>query len=97
VDFLGLIFAVDSVPAIFAIPGLRALCFALAATIHRLKCPKYTLALLLVFTGANVFVVGIIGKIPVVISLTVTFGLIAGGVLVSLCKTRGQPAVVEAT
>jgi tellurite resistance protein TerC len=28
-----------------------------------------------------------------VISLSVTFGLIAGGVLVSLWKTRGQPAV----
>jgi tellurite resistance protein TerC len=27
----------------------------------------------------------------------VTFGLIAGGVLVSLWKTRGQPAVVEPT
>jgi tellurite resistance protein TerC len=33
--------------------------------------------------------VGIIGKIPPVISLTVTFGLIAGGVLYSLYKTRG--------
>ena len=40
-------------------------------------------------------------KIPVVISLTVTFGLtlgrIAGAVLVSQWKTRGQPAVVEPT
>ena len=36
---------------------------------------------------------GILG----VISLVITFGLIAGGVLVSLWKTRGQPAVIEPT
>ena len=40
---------------------------------------------------------GIIGKIPAVISLSVTFGLIAGGVLVSLSKTRGQAAGAEPT
>jgi tellurite resistance protein TerC len=40
--------------------------------------------------------VGVWGtNILVVISLTVTFGLMAGVVLVSLWKTRGQPAVVE--
>jgi tellurite resistance protein TerC len=34
--------------------------------------------------------VNIVGKIPAGISLTVTIGLIAGGVLVSLWKTRSQ-------
>jgi tellurite resistance protein TerC len=112
VEFVDLIFAVDSVPAIFAITtdpfivytsnifailGLRALYFALAAMIHRFKYLKYALALVLVFIGSKIFLVGIIGKIPAVISLSVTFGLIAGGVLVSLWKTRGQPAVVEPT
>jgi tellurite resistance protein TerC len=107
-----LVFAVDSVPAIFAITtdpfivytsnifailGLRALYFALAAMIHRFKYLKYALALVLVVIGSKIFLVGIIGKIPAVISLGVTFGLIAGGVLVSLWKTRGQPAVVEPT
>ena len=48
VDFLSLMFAVDSLPGIFAMPGLRALYFAQAATLHRMKCLKYTLALLLV-------------------------------------------------
>lgn len=105
VEFADLIFAVDSVPAIFAITtdpfivytsnifailGLRALYFALAAMIHRFKYLKYALALVLVFIGSKIFLVGIIGKIPAVISLTVTFGLIAGGVLVSLWKTRDQ-------
>jgi tellurite resistance protein TerC len=32
----------------------------------------------------------VIGKMPAAISLSVTFGLIAGGVLVSLWKTRGN-------
>ena len=110
VEFVDLVFAVDSVPAIFAITtdpfivyasnifailGLRALYFALAAMIHRFKYLKYALALVLVFIGAKIFLVGITGKIPPAISLSVTLGLIAGGVLVSLWKTRGQPAVVE--
>jgi tellurite resistance protein TerC len=103
VEFVDLVFAVDSVPAIFAITtdpfivytsnifailGLRALYFALAAMIHRFKYLKYALALVLVFIGTKIFLVGIIGKLPAVISLTVTFGLIAGGVLFSLYKTR---------
>ncbi|KQM78374.1 TerC family protein [Xylophilus sp. Leaf220] len=107
IEFVDLVFAVDSVPAIFAITtdpfivytsnifailGLRALYFALAAMIHRFKYLKYALALVLVFIGSKIFLVGIIGKIPAVISLGVTFGLIAGGVVVSLWKTRGQPA-----
>lgn len=103
VEFVDLVFAVDSVPAIFAITddpfivytsnifailGLRALYFALAAMVHRFKYLKYALALVLVFIGSKIFLVGIIGKIPPVISLSVTFALIAGGVLVSLWKTR---------
>ncbi len=110
VEFVDLIFAVDSVPAIFAITtdpfivytsnifailGLRALYFALAAMLHRFKYLKYALALVLVFIGSKIFLVGLIGKIPALISLSVTFGLIAGGVLVSLWKTRGQPAAGE--
>jgi tellurite resistance protein TerC len=107
VEFVDLVFAVDSVPAIFAITtdpfivytsnifailGLRALYFALAALIHRFKYLKYALALVLVFIGSKIFLVGIIGKIPPTISLSVTFSLIAGGVLVSLWKTRGDAA-----
>ena len=111
IEFVDVVFAVDSVPAIFAITtdpfivytsnifailGLRALYFALAAMIHRFKYLKYALALVLVFIGTKIFLVGFIGKFPPVISLSVTFGLIAGGVLVSMWKTRGQPAVLEA-
>ena len=103
VEFVDLVFAVDSVPAIFAITtdpfivytsnifailGLRALYFALAAMIHRFKYLKYALALVLVFIGTKIFLVGFIGKLPPELSLSVTFGLIAGGVIFSMWKTR---------
>ena len=106
IECADLVFAIDSVPAIFAITqdpfivytsnifailGLRALYFALAAMIHRFAYLKYALALVLVFIGAKIFLVGIIGKIPAVISLSVTLGLLMGGVLLSMYKTRGQP------
>ena len=103
IEFVDLLSAVDSVPAIFAITtdpfivytsnifailGLRALYFALAAMIHRFHYLKYALSLVLVFIGTKIFLVGFIGKIPAVVSLSVTFGLIGGGVLFSLWKTR---------
>ena len=103
IELADLVFAVDSVPAIFAITqdpfivytsnifailGLRALYFALAAMVHRFKYLKYALALVLVFIGAKIFLVGMIGKIPAPVSLGVTFGLLLGGVLYSLFKTR---------
>lgn len=107
IEFVDLLFAVDSVPAIFAITtdpfivytsnifailGLRALYFALAAMIHRFHYLKYALSLVLVFIGTKIFLVGFVGKIPAVVSLSVTFGLIGGGVLFSLWKTRsGAP------
>ncbi|WP_295549297.1 TerC family protein [uncultured Pseudacidovorax sp.] len=107
IEIVDLVFAVDSVPAIFAITtdpfivytsnifailGLRALYFALAAMIHRFHYLKYALALVLVFIGTKIFLVNFIGKFPPAISLAVTFGLIAGGVLYSLYRTRGQQA-----
>lgn len=110
IECADLVFAVDSVPAIFAITqdpfivytsnifailGLRALYFALAALIHRFAYLKYALALVLVFIGSKIFLVGIIGKIPSSISLGVTLGLLLGGVLVSLWKTRNAPPVAQ--
>jgi tellurite resistance protein TerC len=71
IEFVDLIFAVDSIPAIFALTtdpyivftsnvfailGLRALYFALAVIIARFKYLKYALALVLVFIGSKVFV-----------------------------------------
>jgi tellurite resistance protein TerC len=107
IEVADLVFAVDSVPAIFAITqdpfivytsnifavlGLRALYFALAAMIHRFRYLKYALALVLVFIGGKIFMVNIIGKIPPAFSLSVTLGLLIGGVLFSLWRTAKEPA-----
>jgi tellurite resistance protein TerC len=71
INLADLVFAVDSVPAIFAITtdtfivytsnimailGLRALYFALAAMVHRFHYLKYALAMVLVFIGSKIFV-----------------------------------------
>lgn len=109
VEIADLIFAVDSVPAIlaittdpyivytsniFAILGLRALYFALAAILHRFAYLKQALAVLLVFIGGKVIVAEALGieKVPPVISLSVTFVILAAGIGYSLWKTRpGAP------
>ncbi len=104
VEVADLIFAVDSIPAIFAITtdpyivytsnifailGLRALYFALAAVMHRFHYLKYALALVLIFIGGKIFWNQIVGKTDPLISLAVTLGLIGGGILFSLWKTSG--------
>ncbi len=105
INIADLIFAVDSVPAIFAITtdtfivytanimailGLRALYFALAAMVHRFHYLKFALALVLVFIGAKIFWNQIFGKVDPAISLGVTLALIAGGIFYSLWKTRND-------
>ena len=105
VEIVDLVFAVDSVPAIFAITtdpfivytsnifailGLRALYFALAAMVHRFHYLKYALAVLLVFIGSKIFVADLLGmgKIPPPVSLGITFAILAVGIGWSLWKTR---------
>lgn len=76
VEVVDLVFALDSVPAIFAITtdpfivytsnifailGLRALYFALSAMIERFHYLKYALAILLVFIGSKIFVADAFG------------------------------------
>jgi tellurite resistance protein TerC len=105
VEIVDLVFAIDSVPAIFAITsdayivytsnifailGLRALFFALAAMVHRFAYLKYALALTLVFIGSKIFLGDLFpgGKFPPAWSLSITMGLIMSGVLFSLWMTR---------
>jgi tellurite resistance protein TerC len=110
INIADLIFAVDSVPAIFAITtdtfivytanimailGLRALYFALAAMVHRFHYLKYALALVLVFIGLKIFWNQLFGKLDPAISLGVTLALITGGILYSLWKTRNDPPVEQ--
>jgi len=108
INLADLVFAVDSVPAIFAITtdtfivytsnimailGLRALYFALAAMVHRFHYLKYALAAVLIFIGSKIFVSDFLmggAKFPPLLSLGVTFALIAAGVFYSLWKTRGE-------
>ena len=107
VEVVDVVFAVDSVPAIFAITtdpfivytsnifavlGLRALYFALAAMVHRFHYLKYALSVLLVFIGSKIFIADALGiaKIPPAISLSVTFAILAAGVGWSLWKTGGR-------
>ncbi|MBO0131196.1 TerC family protein [Agrobacterium burrii] len=112
VEIADLIFAVDSIPAIFAITtdpfivytsnifailGLRALYFALAALIHRFAYLKYALAAVLVFVGSKIFVADMLGiaKIPPAVSLGVTVAILATGIIGSLIATRKEAKAVE--
>ena len=105
VELADIIFAVDSVPAIFAITtdpfivytsnifailGLRALYFALAAMIHRFKYLKPALAIVLIFIGSKVFVADLLGleKFPAAVSLGITFLIIGTGIVWSLLRTK---------
>lgn len=107
IEFVDLIFALDSIPAIFtitldpyivytsnifAILGLRALYFALAAIINRFKYLNQALALVLIFIGSKGFIAWGMGveKFPTDISLGVTFSLILGGIVFSLYKTKNS-------
>jgi tellurite resistance protein TerC len=111
VELADVVFAVDSVPAIFAITkdpylvytsnifailGLRALYFALAAATARFAYLKPALAMLLIFIGGKVFVAELAGweKFPAPVSLGATAAILAGGVLYSLWRTRGRAAAV---
>ena len=110
INIADLVFAVDSVPAIFAITtdtyivytanimailGLRALYFALAALVHRFEYLKYALAIVLVFIGAKIFWNQIVGKVDPAISLGVTLSIIAAGIVFSLWKTRGADPAAQ--
>jgi tellurite resistance protein TerC len=107
VEFVDLVFAVDSIPAIFAITtdpyvvytsnifailGLRALYFALSALIHRFVYLKYALSVVLIFIGSKIFIADMLGmaKIPPMLSLGVTMGILAAGIIGSLWATRKE-------
>jgi tellurite resistance protein TerC len=106
VEFADIIFAVDSVPAIFAVTldpyivytsnifailGLRSLYFTLAAMVDRFKYLKYALALILIMIGVKIlFAEGADIHFPNWMSLLATVGFLIGGVIYSLYRTR-QP------
>jgi tellurite resistance protein TerC len=100
------IFAVDSIPAIFAITsdpfivltsnvfailGLRAMYFLLAAIANKFHLLNYGLAVVLVFIGVKMCLIDFY-KIPVGVSLGVVIGILAVTMLLSL---RSSPATSD--
>ncbi len=106
VEISDLIFAVDSIPAIFAITsdpfivltsnvfailGLRAMYFLLADMAHRFSLLKYGLAAVLVFIGLKMMLIDLY-KIPVGFSLAVVATFIGISIGLSLRKERRERA-----
>jgi tellurite resistance protein TerC len=108
VEFTDIIFAVDSIPAIFAVTdepflvftanafailGLRAMYFLLGDLIHRFVYLKIGLSFILVWVGIKMLLNVAIGfKMPTTISLAVIIVVIAISIIASLIKTKGQGA-----
>jgi len=98
------IFAVDSIPAIFAITsdpfivltsnvfailGLRAMYFLLAAVANKFHLLSYGLAVILVFIGSKMVLIDVF-KIPVLVSLGVVVGILAVTMWLSLRSAERQ-------
>ncbi len=96
------IFAVDSIPAIFAITedpfivlssnvfailGLRAMYFLLAAVAARFHLLSYGLAVILLFIGTKMVLIDVV-KIPVLLSLGVVVGILAFTMWLSVRTSR---------
>ncbi len=104
VETTDIVFAVDSIPAIFAVTqetflvftsnafailGLRAMYFLLADLVDRFVHLKAGLALVLVFVGTKMLLLEVY-KIPIWISLAVIAATLAGAVAASLRTTRDR-------
>ncbi len=103
VEVTDLVFAVDSIPAIFAVTrdpfivytsnvfailGLRALYFALAGVITKFHYLKLGLAVILVFVGVKMLLAGSPWEIPIAWSLAVIAFVLAAAVGASLLRKR---------
>jgi tellurite resistance protein TerC len=110
IEFTDLIFAVDSIPAIFAITtdpfivftsnvmailGLRSLYFLLAHVVDRFIYLKTGLSVILTFIGVKLLLIDVY-KIPTTVSLSVIVTVLVVSVLASLWATRpGGPRAVD--
>lgn len=112
IEISDIVFALDSIPAIFAVThntfiiftsnifailGLRALYFALAAIIHRFHYLKYALSIILVIIGSKMLLNTWFDAkiISTELALLLTVLILAAAVILSMHKTRGL-AVKEA-
>ena len=105
VETTDVVFAVDSIPAIFAITtnsfvvwtsnafailGLRALYFMLAGLMERFVYLSLGLSVVLVFVGAKFIWSDLFGKVPIWVSLPFIATVVAVSIGASLWKTRAQ-------
>ena len=110
VEVTDLIFAVDSIPAVFAVTtdpfivftsnvfailGLRSLYFVLADFVHRFHYLKPALAIVLGFVGVKMLLTGIV-HIPTLVSLSVICATLGGGVWLSVRRDRKLQAEAQA-
>ena len=106
VEVSDLIFAVDSIPAIFAVTtdpflvftsnifaimGLRALYFLLAGVVDKFVYLKPALAIVLLFVGVKMLIVDLY-KLPIVASLCVIIGILAAAIVASMWKRSADGA-----
>jgi tellurite resistance protein TerC len=111
VEFTDLIFAVDSIPAIFAVTtdpfivytsnifailGLRSLYFLLAGVVGKFHLLKYGLAVILVFVGAKMIGSELV-HVPILVSLAVIVGALAASIVASLIIPAPKVAEIEGT
>jgi tellurite resistance protein TerC len=104
VEATDVIFALDSIPAIFAVTrdpfivftsnifailGLRSLFFLVANMVEKFSYLKVGLSAVLVFVGAKMALVDLV-KIPALLSLAVIATLIGASVVASILKARSQ-------
>jgi tellurite resistance protein TerC len=105
VETTDVLFAVDSIPAIFAVTldpfivytsnvfailGLRALYFVLAGAIRKFRYLRPGLAVVLMFVGVKMLVAHRY-PVPILVSLGVICGILAVAILASLRAERGSP------
>ncbi len=105
VETTDLIFAVDSIPAIFAVTedpfivytsnvfailGLRSLYFVLAGVMHKFHYLKLGLSVVLTFVGVKMLLTDTAYKIPTGVSLAIVATIIGVAVVASLMRSRRQ-------
>jgi tellurite resistance protein TerC len=110
IEFTDVVFAVDSIPAVFAVTkdpfvvftsnifailGLRSLYFLLAGVVGKFTYLKPSLAFVLVFVGAKMALVDVVEIHPAA-SLGAVLAILGVGVLASVVRARGGPAAAAA-
>ncbi len=109
VEATDVVFAVDSIPAIFAITtdpfivytsnifailGLRALYFLLSGAIGRFHYLDVGLGLVLCFVGAKMLIADLY-KVPIALSLAAVATLLAGSIVASLLRPRAEASATR--